>query len=274
MSKRPRSYLRLLAVTGSGLKKAFQATRLPYVGGLVERLLLPLFTGKNFNVTYVPVQEQIDMGENVVLPRQAVEELIRRSSHRVIIDRCTCRDYNKCTNHPVTMGCTLLGGGTREIDPRVGRHVSVEESLEHLDRTIEEGLIPLVGRLKIDNFIWGVRDRGRLLTICHCCPCCCVFFNSGRFMPEKAVAQLVSLQGVKIVVDTGRCAACGTCVDTCFVGALSMLEGAVARDESLCKGCGVCVSACPEKAMRMDIADMDAAIGELVDRVTGLVDIG
>lgn len=263
----------MLAVTGSGLKKAFRATRLPYIGGAVERLLLPLFTGRNFNVTYVPIQENIDTGESVVLPRQAVEELIRRSSHRVIIHRCTCRDYNKCEDHPVTLGCTLLGEGTKEIDPRVARHVSVEESLEHLDATIKEGLIPLVGRVRIDNFIWGVKDRGKLLTICHCCPCCCVFFNSGKTMPAATVSSLVPLHGVSVLVDGEMCTSCGDCIDACFVGALSMVDGVVVRDEGLCKGCGVCVSACPEKAMRLDIADMDAAMAELLGRVTGLVDI-
>lgn len=296
MSFRPRSYLKLLAVTAPGVWVAFRLTKAPLIGPLVERILLPLWSGDNFNVTYVPVREGVEVGESAVLPRRVVEELIRRSSHRMIIDRCTCRDARKCPNHPVTLGCTLLGEGAREIDSRLGRHASVDEALRHLDRAVAEGLIPLVGRVRIDNLIWGVKNRGRLLTVCYCCPCCCVFLTSGTAMPEATVGSLVRLKGLRVEVDPERCDACGTCVEECFVAALSLREGTasslgerpreplelrggvegkpdrtVSWDGERCKGCGRCAEVCPRGAPRLSIEDMDAALEEVIGRIRDLI---
>ncbi len=117
-----------------------------------------------------------------------------------------CRDARQCEEHPVEMGCTLLGEGTREIDPRIARHVSVDEAIEHLHATLREGLIPMTGRVRIDNFIWGVRDRGKLLTICHCCRCCCTILNSGKYLPVSASAALVPLKGVDVRSTVIHCA--------------------------------------------------------------------
>ena len=72
-----------------------------------------------------------------------LEELIRRSSHRVIIKRCTCRDHHKCKNHPIEDACILLGDGAAEIDPGVARHVGVDEAIAHMKRQVNDGLIPL-----------------------------------------------------------------------------------------------------------------------------------
>ncbi len=273
MSARPAWYLRLLALTGGALGGSFKATNLPVIGKLIERMILPLFTGKNFNVTYIPINETVSRGKSTVLPQQVLEELMRRSSYHVIIDRCTCRDVHKCKEHPITLGCTFLGEGARDIDPRIARHVSVEEAIDHAKKTFEEGLIPLIGRVKIDDYIWGVRDRGKLLTVCHCCRCCCVFLTSGRVMPDEAASSLVRLQGLRVMTDPEMCTCCGTCVEECFVGAISMNGEKTVLDEALCKGCGRCVTSCPESAIRMEIEDMNAAIDELNTRIDGLIDI-
>ena len=86
-----------------------------------------------------------------------LEELIRRSSHRVIIKRCTCRDHHKCKNHPIEDACILLGDGAAEIDPGVARHVSIDEAIAHMKSQVNDGLIPFAGRVRMDDFFWGVR---------------------------------------------------------------------------------------------------------------------
>ena len=51
--------------------------------------------------------------------------------------------------------------------------------------------------------------------------------------------------------DPARCIGCEQCVNWCkrrSVGALSVVNGKIVRDEDLCIGCGVCVNYCPTRA--------------------------
>ena len=48
----------------------------------------------------------------------------------------------------------------------------------------------------------------------------------------------------KAVVDKDACVGCETCVGTCPVEAISMVDGKALVDES-CIECGSCVSVCP-----------------------------
>jgi ferredoxin len=274
MSRRPGWWLHVLAKIWPITWISARATRWPVVGRLVAAAALPLFSKKNLNISYIPINEELKGAGSSYLPREIVRELIERSSHRVIIDRCTCRDARGCSEHPVELGCTLLGEGTREIDPRIARHVSVAEALEHLDRTLADGLIPMVGRVKLDNLIWGVSDRGRLLTICHCCRCCCTIFASGKYLPEEAGRSIVALEGVSFETDADLCTGCGDCVGECFMGALSIVDGVAVRDEALCKACGRCAAVCAVGAVRGVVTDREAAVASVMGRLSSIVDIG
>jgi Pyruvate/2-oxoacid:ferredoxin oxidoreductase delta subunit len=238
MSRRPEWWLSVLAKLWPLTWISAEATHWPVVGRAVEKLALPLFSGDNLNVTYIPINRRLHDPESSPLPIRVGEELIQRSSHRAIIKRCTCRDARQCTNHPIDFGCTLLGRGAAEIDPRIARHVTRKEAIAHLHRTVAAGLVPMAGRVRIDNTIWGVADSGKLLTICHCCHCCCTVLTSGKHFPETALDALVPLKGLVVRIDFDRC-----------------------------KGCGRCVSVCPEQAIGIDVENVAAAIDELVTRI-------
>ena len=51
--------------------------------------------------------------------------------------------------------------------------------------------------------------------------------------------------------DAQKCTLCGTCIDNCPFGALSMEETGIVVSEK-CRVCGLCVRHCPEKAIRFD----------------------
>lgn len=53
----------------------------------------------------------------------------------------------------------------------------------------------------------------------------------------------------KAVVGKG-CVACGSCVKSCPLGAISIYRGLFARvDEARCIGCGRCEAACPAQVI-------------------------
>lgn len=53
----------------------------------------------------------------------------------------------------------------------------------------------------------------------------------------------------KIAEDT--CAACGTCIDECPVGAISAGD-VYSIDPSMCTECGTCAGVCPLEAISLD----------------------
>lgn len=55
-----------------------------------------------------------------------------------------------------------------------------------------------------------------------------------------------------IVIDSGKCTGCGTCVDSCPLDLIEVVEGvAVISDPDSCIDCGACVDDCPEGAISL-----------------------
>jgi heterodisulfide reductase subunit A-like polyferredoxin len=54
-------------------------------------------------------------------------------------------------------------------------------------------------------------------------------------------------------INTELCTGCGSCVDECPAGAISVNDKDVAVvDEAECLGCGVCEDACPNRAISIE----------------------
>jgi NADPH-dependent glutamate synthase beta subunit-like oxidoreductase/NAD-dependent dihydropyrimidine dehydrogenase PreA subunit len=65
----------------------------------------------------------------------------------------------------------------------------------------------------------------------------------------------VRAAGSWAVVDSDRCRACNTCVQTCEIGAVELRDEALRRfaviDPAICTGCGSCVARCPSDAITL-----------------------
>lgn len=66
--------------------------------------------------------------------------------------------------------------------------------------------------------------------------------------PPPAIAR--PSRTVAIVAKPESCIACGTCVETCPRGAITLQETAVI-DSRLCNGCGLCVNDCAYGALEL-----------------------
>jgi len=273
MSWRPKWWLAFLAkvwpITGVSAK----ATQIPVIGKILAASVIPLFSGRNFNISYLPVNEELKGPANTYLPLAILEGIIRRSSYRVVTKRCHCRDSKGCTQYPIENSCLLMGQGTREIRPWIADSLSVDEAIAHARYMVGLGLTPMIGRVFMDNLFYGVPDRGKLLTVCFCCHCCCTVLSSAKYFPKKAMDSIVRLKGMRIMIDEEKCKGCRSweCIEGCMVKAYSYEEGVMRHDALRCKGCGWCVSLCPHKAIRMEAGDIDAAVEELLGRIGGLI---
>jgi ferredoxin len=145
----------------------------------------------------------------------------------------------------------LLGEGSRDVDPGVGRSATAEEGLAHLDRALESGLLPLVGHIFVDKVVFGIDDYSRLLTVCFCCPCCCVIRTEMKGLVSAFPNSLVRLPGVRVEV-TDECVGCGECVTVCPVENVSVIGGKALIGER-CLGCGSCARACSRGFIKVAI---------------------
>jgi ferredoxin len=245
-------------------------TRIPIVGKITDRLL---FEGDDLiylpQDQVIPVNQALDAPGEMVLPSQVVEHFIEKASYHWIMNDCICRKSMGCEDYPIDLGCLFLGEAVLGINPKLGRLVTKEEALEHVRRCREAGLVHLIGRTKLDTIWLGVGPGDKLLTICNCCPCCCLW----RVLPDIAPqigAKVRRMPGVTVTV-TEQCVGCGTCVDTCFVGAIHLVNGRAVRSDE-CRGCGRCVDACPHQAIEITIASAQF-VDESIARTSPLVDV-
>ena len=210
------------------------------------------------DMLYVPKDTVIAMNKNImppeslVVPSRLVEHFVEQASHRWIMNFCICREANHCQDYPQGLGCLFLGEASQHIDSRLGHPASKEEALEHLHKCREVGLVHLIGRNKLDAAWLKIQPDDKLMTICNCCPCCCLWLMLPVLDPRLS-AKVNKMPGVEVTV-SDTCIGCGTCLTTCFVNAIT-LEKNRAVISSDCRGCGRCAEACPNGAIHVTISD-------------------
>jgi len=263
VGKRPKGYLTFLA----GIwKLAYLKPSVPVFGRLMHRIRVKATTPDQLNISYLPVNAQLDV-ESLPLPVVILEGLIRRSEHRIITHRCTCRDAWNCSKYDRNIGCIHIGAPTAEEDTTVAHHASVEEAIAHLHKALAAGLVPFIGHVSADNTIWNVSKDRPFTTVCFCCPCCCTNFDYYRHLPPEAQACIHRLRGATVGADQDACIGCGRCASVCWTGAAVLGGGKSRINPSLCKTCGLCAQACPQQAIRVSVENVEAAVNDLLGRI-------
>ena len=251
--------------------KLARMTDVPVLAVALDRTI---FNGDD--LIYLPkdrvvVQQSIEQPGSTLLPSAMVDHFIEKASYRWIMDFCICRKSEDCQDYPHELGCIFLGDAVLNISSKIGHLASKEETLEHARRAREVGLVHLIGRDRIDNLWTGAYPFGKLMTICQCCPCCCLFKMLPNLDPVNR-GKVTRMPGVKVWVDSQECNGCEACVqEVCFMGAIQM-AGENAQISEECRGCGRCVEACPQEAIHLTIEDSDYLQNQIA-RISKLVDV-
>jgi len=241
----------------------------PLAGYPRVKKLIPWFRPREFNVSCIPVNEDIALPENTALPAQILEDFIARASHRVIVDYCACRKALECKRYPADIGCLMMGDAALEIDPGLRTEVSADKALAHARAAMDRGLIPIIGKVRIDNLVFGIHDKKHLLSACFCCECCCIS-RFARHVPHAMRAEnVVKLSGLRIEV-TDDCDGCGACAKRCFLQEIE-ISGKRALIGEGCVGCGRCATLCKRGAIKLSL-DNPEFIAEARSRIESLVD--
>jgi ferredoxin len=251
-----------------------EMTKWPILGPLMERAL---FNGHQTGdaLFYLPkdrvlVEQKIPIQENLAVPSVVVEHFINQANYIFLMDKCICREAAGCEDYDHGIGCIFLGEAVLDINPKLGSLVEKPTALAHIQKAREAGLVHLIGRDKIDAVWMGVSPSEKLMTICNCCPCCCLF----RFLPNlapKLQKKIERMPWVHVEI-TEDCIGCGKCAeDVCFIDAIKMIDGRAQIDED-CRGCGNCAEACPEEAIQVVIEDPEY-ITHAIQRLSEAVDV-
>ena len=246
-----------------------------HFGNVVKRMFFEdddmIVLPKDDVVRNIDVDIDIDSaGDRSVLPSDIVKGVIDRAEDVFIMDHCLCRKSNKCKNYPIDKGCIFLGKGTRKIPTSLGHVATREEAKEYIDECGRLGLVHIIGRNKLDSIWLSTGKNKDLMTICNCCPCCCLW-NIARDVSDDISATYKRLDGVNVSVDTEKCVGCGSCQEICFVRAVSIVDGKCSIDSDKCRGCGRCVDNCPGEAISITF-DKNVVEGE-IERVSLLANL-
>jgi ferredoxin len=219
----------------------------------------------------IEIGASIEDKEDMVLPSTVLEHLIRNASHRVIIQFCLCRDGMECKDYPIDWGCIFMGDTAKEIDPELGRAVSVEEALAYAAKCREAGLVHMVGRFSPD-LRWlnpGVGPIEKLITVCNCCPCCCGMRSVPILKDDRREQTLARMPGVNIEV-SDECVGCEECVEQCMFQGIEMQDDIAVITEK-CRICGRCVDICPTEAIRIIVKSVDY-VKDAIENISSRID--
>ena len=251
---------------------AAKLTQVPLMNNIINKMLFD-----KTNLTVLPKESIIEIKpekmikppDNIVLPSQVVEYFIRKTTYRFIMNFCICREAMNCQNHPIELGCLFLGDAARKINREFGYEATIEEALTYVQKCRTEGLIHLIGRDKIDETWLGVGSEGKLLTICNCCSCCCLWKILSNLDPQIN-AKVKRMPGVEVTV-TDKCTGCGLCLEKCFVQTITIQNGKASIGAN-CKGCGRCADCCPNHAIQVTINDKQF-IQKTINRIESSVEV-
>ncbi|MFX1574466.1 MAG: ATP-binding protein [Promethearchaeota archaeon] len=202
----------------------------------------------------IPIEQSI-IPEHHIATYDGIERIIKTTEDPIVILPCICRLGSKSRGEPCKktsriQTCMLLRDEARNLieserlEQLGGRQITKEEALEILRKNEEDGLVLQPSNAQEPDFI------------CSCCGCCC-----GILTLHKAVANPVSFWASNFysTIDSELCDGCGTCVDRCQVGAITLDEekGFSVVDLTRCLGCGNCVPYCPNEAIELQRKEIE-----------------
>lgn len=250
---------------------AMVVNKLFFDGDDIQVLPMDKTVRNNTSIQRIDVNIPVPISENSTVPSDVLKLMIQKSNYRFILNFCICRTSNNCEKFPHDLGCIFLGKGASRISPSLGKLVSVEEAIKHVEKCGEAGLVHIIGRNKIDSIWLNAGNHEELLTICNCCDCCCLW-KMAKDLPNHIGNSLMPMEGIELVYNQEFCTLCGACAkDKCFVDALSMENGKIKIDNTRCRICGRCVDSCEHNGLSI-LMDSDA-VSRSLEHVEKLVNV-
>lgn len=194
----------------------------------------------------VPIQQEVEMGTELVLPLEDVQKIIEKHEY-IAVTNCYCRHEKILLNDPCKLDAPvhncLLFGKNAQFSVKYGfaESISKAEAKRILKESEDYGLVHKA-------FHTHQNPEREEEAVCSCCKCCCGVFQ----LHYKGVAPIHTLSSYIARVDEEKCVGCGTCIEKCPMEAIELRNTLAELNVNRCIGCGVCSYHCPNDAIKLE----------------------
>ncbi len=220
----------------------------------VEQFTSDKAFGLSFLGTELPQMRTIPIGKSISIEHRVttydhIADIVKDSEGPFVVLECICRKTaamkgNTCKKTARKETCMAIGNMAKHAAHiGAGRALGRDEALEIFRQNEEEGLVFQPSNTQKVDFI------------CSCCGCCCGMLRVHKMLPKPMDFWAANYYAE---VNKETCSACGTCVERCQVGAVTV-EGTAVVNLDRCIGCGNCVVTCPTESMRLHRKEKETA---------------
>lgn len=223
------------------------------------------------NVKKISINKEIKSEGSSFLPTDIIKEVVSSFDDIVIMNKCLCRNSNDCKDYPIDIGCIFLGPTARKIPEQISHKATKEEAFKQIDEADKAGLSHIMGKNRIDSVWMNVKPAEGLFTICHCCPCCCLW----KVYPNLADSiqdTIHKLPGVQVEINKNKCINCKKCLNNgCYSDAIYLENDSIHINQDKCLGCGICTHACKHDAIT--ITYNNKTINSIINKYENILEV-
>ncbi|MFX0186570.1 MAG: DUF362 domain-containing protein [Candidatus Hodarchaeota archaeon] len=207
---------------------------------------IPQFKSAPPGTRIVPVEEQVDIQQQIVLPYEEITKILEKYD-TFGVGTCYCRHKQDLIADPCKLdapreNCLIFGKYARFlIEHEFIKPISKEDALNTLKESENLGLVHTAFHLPDD-------PEYNENAICSCCKCCCGTLE----LYHRGLAAMNTLTSYLAKVNEETCVGCGTCVEKCPMEAIDLEDTVAIVNEDRCIGCGICAHHCPEESMTLN----------------------
>lgn len=194
----------------------------------------------------IPHAGTIEEGTDTMLIDD-IDELVK-SKKKCAVSICLCRKLGDMAHPDAPCEKTRETCMTFDefadfyVENGIAHYITTDEALDLVHRSADECLVHQV----------GTSQRGEVL--CNCCSCDCAVLACKKAFGGPAEANMGNYYAVH---DADLCTLCGTCVERCPMGAITVEGNAYTLDTDKCIGCGSCSTGCAQDAIKLRKKDAD-----------------